>query len=252
MPNNADIGVTPRATQAFTTAERALVDTLTAIKDPASLLATWRSHQEATWAAMPAAYSTLADRLLAFGDPLLAYDTVAEGLKYAPEDARLRQMLALSLARSGATEKANAVLRQLHDDGNSDEETLGLLASTYKDLWLLSVGNKLDALREARRFYLQSYETTGGYWTGINAATLTAIMGERQLAVSLAERVRLQCASQLEQASASGSDSFWLAATLVRIGAGGAEMGRSASMVREGACRRPPPMGGREFSTPQC
>jgi class 3 adenylate cyclase len=191
--------------------ERALVETLTAINDPGSLLAAWRSHEEATWTTMPSAYSTLANRLLGFGEPLLAYDVVTEGLKHVPRDVRLRQMLALSLARSGATEKANVVLQQLYEEGHTDEETIGLLASTCKDLW--RAGGNSEALQEARRFYRLAYESTGGYWTGINAATLSAIAGERQAAVALAQRVRVQCLSLLEQ-MAPGADTFWLAATL--------------------------------------
>jgi hypothetical protein len=74
-------------------------------------------------------------RILKLGEPLLAYDILTEGLKTDPADVTLRQLLALALARSGATQRSNSILTQLRAEGHRDEETLGILARTHKDLW---------------------------------------------------------------------------------------------------------------------
>src|SRR2546425_816815 len=66
---------------------------------------------------------------------LLAYDAVTAGLEHCPNHVRLRQLQGLALARSGASERALSVLQSLADEGNGDEESLGMLARTYKDLW---------------------------------------------------------------------------------------------------------------------
>jgi len=51
-----------------------------------------------------------------------------------PGDPRLRQLQVLALARSGATERANTMLEEIRREGQTDEETLGMLGRTYKDL----------------------------------------------------------------------------------------------------------------------
>src|SRR5258706_15588094 len=75
-----------------------------------------------------------ADRHLKKGEPLLAYNAVQEALQRWPEHARLRQLQALALARSGDIQRANAVLESLTQAGFDEAETLGLLARTHKDL----------------------------------------------------------------------------------------------------------------------
>ena len=76
------------------------------------------------------------ERLLGQGEPLLAYNTASTGLQRWPEHLRLRQLQALSLARSGDIERANRLLTELAQQGLDDAETLGVLARTHKDLGL--------------------------------------------------------------------------------------------------------------------
>jgi hypothetical protein len=76
-----------------------------------------------------------AESLLNRGEPLAAYDTLAAGLRRFPADVRLRQLQALALARTGAGRLAVEVLEGLVHEGHADEETLGMLARTYKDRW---------------------------------------------------------------------------------------------------------------------
>src|SRR5262249_1269729 len=130
-----------------------------------------------------------------------------------PGDVRLRQLQGLALARSGATKRARDLLEQLTKKGHGNEETLGMLARTYKDL-----GARAIDTRERRRFlrqpaniYMQAYESGHGYWSGINAATTALLIGHNRRASRLATEVRAAC---LRKVRKSPRDSYWLLATL--------------------------------------
>jgi class 3 adenylate cyclase/tetratricopeptide (TPR) repeat protein len=148
------------------------------------------------------------------GAPLVAYDAVAEGLRQFPGDPRLRQLLALALARTGASQQANRQLRALVDEGHADEETVGMLARTYKDLW--SKTHDPDVRRQhlerALHWYGEAHRRSGGYWSGINAATMALLLGRRDEARDLARKVRDACLTL--RAEANGKDDYWLLATL--------------------------------------
>jgi len=184
--------------------------------DLGRLQALWRTHDPEGWSVSPEQYRLLGERILKLGEPLVAYDVVAEGMKSFPQDLRLRQLLALALARSGAAEPANKVLEQLYQDGHRDEETLGLLARTYKDL----AGEEADVsktrqhMRRAYELYAQGYETSGGYWSGINAATLALLLGDRESAVALARLVKEQCRQRLRGVAEGSGERYWLISTL--------------------------------------
>jgi hypothetical protein len=155
-----------------------------------------------------------ASALLEAGEPLSACDRLAESLSQFPGDVRLRQLLALGLARSGASRSANALLQRLVAEGHADEETLGMLARTHKDLWATArdPADRAAHLRQAVQSYARAYRETGGYWTGINAATMALVAGERSQAEALAREVRARC---LEAASrAEGDARYWVVATL--------------------------------------
>ena len=182
----------------------------------ASLQGLWRGRDRQEWSGSPEIYRLLGQRILKLGEPLLAYDVVAEGIKVLPQDVPLRQLLALALARSGAAGPANAVLVKLYEEGHRDEETLGLLARTHKDL-ANEAADAAEAERQLRRafeFYTQAYRTTGGYWSGINAATLALVLGERDRARGLASEVTEQCRQRLKPPDAPDADRYWLLSTL--------------------------------------
>jgi class 3 adenylate cyclase/tetratricopeptide (TPR) repeat protein len=182
----------------------------------AEALSLWRRKTTGAWSDSSLLFAKLAERLLALGEPLIAYDVASEGLRQFAGEIRLRQLLALALARSGATLKANAVLLELVGEANGDEETLGLLARTYKDLGLRSTNlqGRVKALREARDYYLEAYRLTDGYWTGINAATLSLLINETEMASRVAGKVREQALSLWSSNGENGSGRFWLECTL--------------------------------------
>lgn len=177
------------------------------------LMSIWRARDVGEWSHSPETYRALAEKLLAQGEPLLAYDVVTEALGKWRQDVRLRQLQGLALARSGATERANVILEQLRREGQTDEETLGILGRTYKDLASRSASRskRKEFLRRAVEIYRQAYESCGGYWSGINAATTSLLIGETECARALAKKVRKEC----EQALSGGQgDTYWVLAAL--------------------------------------
>ncbi|HEY0404555.1 MAG TPA: TRAFs-binding domain-containing protein [Pyrinomonadaceae bacterium] len=181
-----------------------------------ALLRLWQSHTPDSWAGMSDFYSALGNRILKLGEPLFAYDVLSEGLNLWPRDVRLRQLQALALARSGVTQRANELASQLLSEGHNDEETLGLLARTHKDLWSLATRkpDKRKQLRLAYKFYNEAHERSGGYYSGINVATMALLLGERERAVALARKLRVECLDELKLLPPESDDRYWPLATL--------------------------------------
>ena len=209
----AEDGAGAQAEEAFA---RQMIDAVTSAPDLAGLLSIWRAQEPDTWARLPDVCSRAGERFIQLGEPLAAYDAVAQALKLDPGHVRLRQVLALALARSGASGQANEVLRQLFGEGHRDEETLGLLARTHKDLSAetMDEADREHHLHESFRYYSMAYELTAGYWTGINAATLATMLGRHEEALALAHEVRERCRAAIDRAEAEGRDLYWPLATM--------------------------------------
>ena len=156
-----------------------------------------------------------AEQLLSQGAPILAYDRLAEGLAAHPGDVRLRQLLALALARSGAPRASIQILDALRDEGRADEETLGLLARGHKDLWSAAADGESAQrhLALAHRFYGEAHRASGGVWSGINAATTALLLGRQEEARTIARGVRERCRAA-ERDDPSRASDYWHLATM--------------------------------------
>jgi len=179
------------------------------------LIATWSGRDLEAWARSEALFRLLGESLVKVGEPLLAYDVANQGLQHFPSSVRLRQLLGLALARSGAGGESRAILTQLYTEGNEDEETLGLLARSYKGMAEAAIGSQKKLyFQRAKGFYEKAYEKTNGYWSGVNAATLALLLGEREYASKLAREVKTTCSEDLKRMKKTGGDPYWLLATL--------------------------------------
>ncbi len=178
-----------------------------------NLVSIWQSQATDERVRTPEICRAVGERILAQGEPLLAYDVISDGLTNWPKDLRLRQLQGLALARSGASERANAILEQLRSEGHRAEETLGMLGRTYKDLAAAarSTSERTQFLKRAAEIYGEAYQQSGGYWTGINAATMRLLIGEEERACALAAKVRQQC---LREVADPSGDSYWEFAAL--------------------------------------
>jgi class 3 adenylate cyclase len=148
----------------------------------------------------PDIYIVLGETILQLGEPLMAYDVIKEGLKNWENNIRLKQLLALALARSGATLTANSLLLELMETGASDQETISLLARTHKDLYLQATTpeDKQKQLELAAQRYLQAYQLHENNYPGINAATMFLLKAEETTAREIAEKIKSKCLQQLE------------------------------------------------------
>jgi class 3 adenylate cyclase/tetratricopeptide (TPR) repeat protein len=182
----------------------------------ADLIACWNARDRVAWSRHVDLYRRLAEALLKFAETLMALEVVHEGLGRWPADVRLRQLLGLALARSGAVERAWQVLAVLFEEGNRDAETVGLLARTHKGLGAASDSPEERArnFRESLLHYRAAFERYQEPWLGINAATLAMVVGEEAVALGLAIDVRALCEHQVLEADRGGKDSFYTYATL--------------------------------------
>ncbi|MFZ2961041.1 MAG: TRAFs-binding domain-containing protein [Candidatus Ozemobacteraceae bacterium] len=159
----------------------------------------------------------LAEQLIRQGEPLLAYDLVRERLQTSPDNLRLKQLLGFALARGGITEVANRHLLQLYEAGDRTEETIGLLARTYKDLWQYTSqpAQKRNFLKKAYSFYFEGFQKNErAYWTGINAATMAILSGKRSEAEKIARQVVRMCGTEIKRLSPEDHALYWVYATL--------------------------------------
>ena len=168
--------------------------------------------------ARPEIYQHLGERILKLGEPLLAYDVLSEGLEHFPGDTRMRQLQGLALARAGPPSGPNWSSRSSTRRG-----------TTTRRPWVFSPGRTrasrlgdttpttratLGHLRRSLELYSEAYDRFGGYWTGINAATLALLLDDKDRATALAGRVREQGLRELEKANGQGGDAYWPLATL--------------------------------------
>ena len=113
------------------------------------------------------------------GELLSAFDIAEQGLEEHPGDLWLRHRAVLVLARAGSTAEA---LRRFDAYGLSsvdDTDVRALRARIAKDVALASNGGgrRREAARAAS-MYREIFDATGGYYPGINAATLLLIAGD--------------------------------------------------------------------------
>lgn len=183
------------------------------------LAAIWHGRDQDDWRNSEALFRLLAEAVLKIGEPLLAYDVANRGLQNFPSSVRLRQLLGLALARSGASEAAGTILMSLYEEGHQDEETLGLLARTYKDLaeGAVDAATSESYLRRAKDFYAKAYDANNGYWSGVNLATLALLLDEPLYAAKVAREARAICKEELKRLEVTSRDRYWVLATLGEV-----------------------------------
>src|SRR5690606_9611386 len=88
-----------------------------------------------------------------------------------------------------------------------------------KDIWMQTPESpeRDERLIHARNAYLTAYRNSGGYWSGINAATLSLLAGSQQDAQQLAIELETQCNQILTNNGYSQHDIYWLWATMGEI-----------------------------------
>ena len=129
---------------------------------------------------------------------------MAEEVLKTSSDLRLSQLYALAMSKSGAPHAAMEYLEPVYRQHPDDSETAGILGGIYKELFKKDQNTKYAVL--SRDTYVKNFSSTRNYYTGINAATMSAIAGQ-------ASRGR-EIAHEIIGALHNDSTDFWELATL--------------------------------------
>lgn len=140
------------------------------------------------WASSAALGCEVADALIGLKRNDLALQVLDRLEKSFPRALRPKQLRGLAFARMKNVSAAQDILGSLYAAGAIDPETLGIYARTWMDRFR-STGQRLYLLK-SRDLYRQAFEAAPkDYYTGINAASKSVLLGERETAAQLAERV---------------------------------------------------------------
>lgn len=184
------------------------------------------------------------------GDLLGAYDLVMAAISDGNEDADLRFLQVLALARMGDTDRAYALFQQYHLDADADEDGLALGARLLKDRAMAATGpQRVTMFRAASDAYLAAHARFSGYFSLINAASLAQLAGDVRTARHLAQDVlrnRDVCAAPSYFAAATAAEAWLLlgnaaqaiAAATASLPLPGSDLGARASTVRQFALLR--------------
>lgn len=154
-----------------------------------------------------------AEGLIKLGKEDEAIDMLGQIEKDFPKSIRPKQLKALALARRGKNndlDDAQDILGELYALNHLDPETLGIYGRTWMDRYKLS-GNT-NELRQSRNYYAEAYEKApDDYYTGINAATKSILLGEADTGKAIAEKV------EKIVGNTAIPDDYWQTATIAEV-----------------------------------
>ena len=144
---------------------------------------------------------------------MFAHDIFKDGLRLFPGHPRLTQLYSLTLIKCGFLLTARDLLTDMVKHGHLDEETLGILGRVYKEMWLIEGGGAPDHphLVKSRELYLGAFNRSKGFYSGINAASLSLIMGDSGQPDLLARKVIRLCAEAWRKPP---TRDYWTVATV--------------------------------------
>ena len=130
-------------------------------------------------------------KLIGQGEYLSAYDSAIS----KADTEEFQYLAVLSLARSGATIRAQNLFNEFGFADSDNEDYAALGARLYKDLALNSTehNERIKLFQKSASIYQAIFERTGGYYTAINAASLYKLSGDNTLASKLANETLRLC-----------------------------------------------------------
>jgi len=123
------------------------------------------------------------ESLISHGRYIEARINAEEALKTS-QDLRYKQLYALAVSKSGMPETALAFLEPVYSQFPDDPESAGILGSIYKELFKKNQSNSFAI--KSRDTYFRNFSLTKSYYTGINAAAMTAMAGQASRSRELA------------------------------------------------------------------
>jgi tetratricopeptide (TPR) repeat protein len=205
----------PAAVQLAAQVDEETTDALNTIRSARAVASTatlmeLAARQSLAWLSSPMLGCEVADALIALGEYDEALTVLEQLQRQFPKALRPQQLVGLALARSGQWEKAQILLGKLYAAGEIDPETLGIYARTWMDRYK-ATKQRLFLLK-SRDLYRQAFEAApSDYYTGINAASKSLLLGERDTAKQLASRVE-----KIVGSTAVPND-YWKTATVAEV-----------------------------------
>ena len=116
-----------------------------------------------------------------------AFDKAMTALSDFPDDIGLKHVAVLSLLRGGTLEAAEALFEAFNLHSNTHEDILALSGRLVKGQ-IEDMGEKagLDLYVKAARLYEKTYELARGSYSGVNAASLWYMAGDKKRAEKIA------------------------------------------------------------------
>lgn len=146
---------------------------------------------------------TKIEKLIESGRYFEAHNMAMKYCEDHPDDLRALQLCGLAMSKSGARQAAIEFLEPILAKNKNDVETAGILGGVYKEQFKKTAES--DYARKSHETYLANFEQTRSYYTGINAATMSQILGR-----GIAAR---EVAKDVAEIAARDND-FWALATL--------------------------------------
>ncbi|HEY2968299.1 MAG TPA: adenylate/guanylate cyclase domain-containing protein [Casimicrobiaceae bacterium] len=145
-------------------------------------------------------------RHLELGAPWEACDAFREAIATHPGDAELLYWGALAHARAGAGNRAHVLLDDAQKSPQSSSrlaDILSLRGRLWKDAFACDPEHPAAtaAAQRARDEYLAAYALARDPYPGVNAATLSMLLGDRDAAKGLASEVADRLAAQSQSAT---------------------------------------------------
>ena len=143
---------------------------------------------------------------LAHGAPWDACDAFREAIANDPSNAELLYWGALAHARAGAGNRAHALLDEAQKSPQSSSklaDILSLRGRLWKDAFARAPEHPAAtaAAQRARDEYLAAYALARDPYPGVNAATLSMLLGDRDAARALANEIANRLAAQSQSAT---------------------------------------------------
>lgn len=138
------------------------------------------------------------------GRYLAAYNLAEKSLQIEPDNVKIKQHYGFALAKLGLLDKAKSYLWDLYQNYSDDPETAGILGSVLKSIYKKSRSREDGIL--SRDIYFENYRENKSFYTGINAASMSIVIGDQKTASEIANDITREINSD--------SEDFWEQVTL--------------------------------------
>jgi tetratricopeptide (TPR) repeat protein len=162
----------------------------------------------------------IADILLDQGEIDAAFAVLEPAMKKFPDDLRLKQLAVVGSKRRGDLDRAAQIAAPLLNRSGNDEETAGIVAGVYKQLYL-DRGRDLNILARSHKAYRAGWDGSKGSsaYLGINAAATALWMGKPAESRMIAAEVRRLLQKRIAALNKAGdarmlAASYWDEVTL--------------------------------------